>query len=107
MKHSLVFATIGLFALMMITSCSEEVKENYFKVKMTDSPGNYAALNLQIIGVDAYLQNSGWVNLSSETQLVNVLSLTNGLETELAYNAKMDAGVYTKIRIRFADQASV
>jgi len=107
MRHSLIFATIGLFAIMALTSCAEEAKHNSFKVRMTDSPGNYAALNLQIVSVDAYLENVGWVNLSSQSQLVNVLSLTNGAETEIAYDAEVSVGTYTKIRIRFGDQGNV
>jgi hypothetical protein len=107
MKRSLLFATIGLFAMINFSSCTEEVKENTFKVRMTDAPGNYAALNMQIVGIDAYLEDQGWVNLSSENQLVNVLTLTNGMETELVSNTKVSTGVYTKLRIRFADEATV
>lgn len=78
-----------------------------FKVRMTDSPGDFVQLNLQITSVDVYSQSQGWVNLSSQTQSVNVVSLTNGAEIELANATSVSVGTYTKVRVTFASQASV
>ncbi len=95
------------------TSCQKEdiqpapatpTQAGDFKVKMTDAPGDYAALDVEITGVDAYLENSGWVSLSNETQQVSVLSLTNGVETLLAYNGSVEVGTYSKLRITFGEQ---
>lgn len=108
MKKGLFFTVVCMIIALGFTSCKkEEAKGNTFKVRMTDSPGDFVQLNIQITGVDAYMTNKGWVNLSSQTQSVNVLTLTNGNEIVLANATSVDAGVYTKLRIRFASQASI
>jgi hypothetical protein len=90
-------------ALLFSVSCKKEDAAlkpgNNFVVKMTDSPGQYAALDLEIKGVEAYLEGSGWVNLNSQTQTINVLSLTNGAEAEIANSTGVQAGHYTKVKL--------
>ena len=79
---------------------------NAFKVRMTDSPADFEALDVEIVGVEAYLEGEGWVNLNNETQLVSVLELTNGAETTLASQTEgeVQAGVYTMLKIQFGSQ---
>jgi len=111
MKKIMLFAAVGLFAAFSMTSCSDDNNNNAepksFKVRMTDSPGNYAALNMTITGVDAYLDGQGWVNLSSQTQTVNVASLTNGSEITIANATNIQTGVYTHVRVKFSSTASI
>jgi hypothetical protein len=75
-----------------------------FNVKMTDAPGDYAALNVQIAKVEVFGAESGWITLSNSIHNVNVIDLTNGAETMLAANAAVDAGLYTKLKITFGEQ---
>ena len=108
---SMVIASL----LFVFTSCqkddvypssnsnSSSTESGTFKVKMTDAPGNYAALDVQITGIDAYLENDGWVSLNNEIQHVSVLSLTNGVETLLAYKGMAKVGTYSKLRITFGN----
>lgn len=78
-----------------------------FAVKMTDAPGDYDALDVEITTVEAYLEGSGWVSLNNEAQVVSVLDLTNGAETQLAYESEADAGVYSMLRITFGNNNSL
>ncbi|MBI1288000.1 MAG: DUF4382 domain-containing protein [Flavobacteriales bacterium] len=78
-----------------------------FAVKMTDAPGDYDALDVEITNVEAYLEGSGWISLNNEVQAVSVLDLTNGAETQLAYQGDADAGVYSKVRITFGNDNSL
>jgi hypothetical protein len=102
------FIALGLIATMGIVaqSCNkDEATANpgtmgTMKVKMTDDPANYAALNMEITKVEAFSEQSGWITLNSQSQMVSVLSLTNGTETILA-NTAVSAGVYSKLRITF------
>lgn len=109
MKKLMMLLAVGTVLASGFTSCKkdDEEKGNTFKVRMTDGPGDYAQLNVQVTSVDIYSANQGWVNLSSQTQSVNVLSLTNGAELELASASQVNAGVYSKLRITFASQASI
>jgi hypothetical protein len=77
------------------------------RVKMTDSPGEYGALNMSVVSVQAYLQDSGWITLNNDVHQMNVVSLTNGTTTELSYNTNVTAGTYTKLKLVFAEESSV
>ena len=75
-----------------------------FQVRMTDAPGDFEALDVEIVKVEAYLENEGWITLNNETQFVSVMELTNGAETELASQSNVEAGAYTKVKLTFGSQ---
>ena len=76
MKTLKLISMVMASLLFVFTSCqkddaypssnsnSSSTESGTFKVKMTDAPGNYAALDVQITGIDAYLENDGWVSLN-------------------------------------------
>jgi hypothetical protein len=111
MKRIMLYTVIGLFTIIGfgLTSCDDNSTSNpkQFKVRMTDSPGNYSALNMTITGVDAYREGYGWVSLSSYNHNVNIASLTNGNEVEIANASKVDDGHYTRLKIKFSGTASL
>jgi hypothetical protein len=113
MKTAMKLVLFGLvLGGLTLTSCKKEDNQitnpnGAFKVRMTDAPADYEALNLSVVSVEAYNESSGWIMLNSQTQSFNVLDLNNGVETTLAYNAEMEAGSYSMIRLRFASQASL
>jgi hypothetical protein len=112
MKKLMLFAVVGLVAAFSFTSCNDDnnnqtADPKSFKVRMTDSPGNYTSLNMTITGVDAYCEGSGWITLSSQTQAVNVASLTNGSETTIANASSVQSGHYTHLRVKFSSSASL
>jgi hypothetical protein len=106
-KIAMLVLGLAFFA----TSCQKESigpdgskpEAGTFKAYMTDSPGDFEALNVEILRVEAYLEGKGWVTLNSTARSINVLSLTNGAQTELtaAAESEAQAGVYSKIRIIF------
>ncbi|MFN3916614.1 MAG: DUF4382 domain-containing protein [Flavobacteriales bacterium] len=93
--------SILMGALLLAFSCKKAEDVGSLTIKMTDSPGDYTALNLQITGIDIYSENSGWITVSNETWLFNVLSLTNGKEISLAAASNIKAGKYTKLKLKF------
>lgn len=113
---------IPLFAAALaisITACKKEdiqpnsngttspSQSNQFKVRMTDAPGDFASLDVEILKVEAYLQDSGWVTLNNNAQVVSVLDLTNGAETTIAYEGSAEAGIYTQLRLTFGNQTNL
>lgn len=104
---------LALFSLLILGCQKEEigpsgsnVEPGTFKAYMTDSPGDYRSLNVQIVRVEAFIEGKGWVVLNNEARTVDVLTLTNGATMELAAtsNMKAHAGLYTKLRIVFGDE---
>ena len=101
--------TLIIAAVLALTGCKKEdndVEAREFKVRMTDSPGDYKALNVSVLSVDAYHEDGAWVNISNETQAVDVLNLTNGEEKIIAQK-DIRSGMYSKLRIVFSQDATV
>jgi hypothetical protein len=92
-----------------IQSCkkNKEASQGQMEVRMTDSPGDFIALNVEIIKIEAYLENSGWVTINESTNEINILDLTNGAEVTLASSTSAQAGVYTKLRMTFSGENSL
>ena len=117
-KNMLTFGAI-VATMLFVSSCKKETMVagqestatatsqpagNTMRVKMTDGPGNYQALNVNIVAVEVYKQDSGWISLNNSAQTVSVLDLTNGTSTQLGYSSNISAGVYTKLRLKFGAQ---
>lgn len=109
---------IALSSMLIFESCKKDdnmqsnannpstESKKQFRVNMTDAPGDYESLDVEITSVDAYLEGSGWVNLSNQSQVVSVLELTNGAQTTIASStsADLEFGTYSMIRVRFGDE---
>lgn len=97
-----------IVAALTLTACKKDQPEGgTFKVRMTDAPADYEALNMTLLSVEAYHKDNGWITLEGDAQQVNVLSLTNGKETTIAFNSEAEAGLYTKLRLRFGSESSL
>ena len=92
-----------------IQSCKKDnkVSQGQMEVRMTDSPGDFVALNVEIIKVEAYLENSGWLTINESTQEINILDLTNGSEVTIASATTVQPGTYTKLRLTFSGENSL
>ncbi|MCF8257244.1 MAG: DUF4382 domain-containing protein [Flavobacteriales bacterium] len=111
MKKPIASLIVAIAAVVSFTACDKQETNDgmggALTVKMTDAPGDYAALNVEIAKVDVYSESSGWVTISNESRIVNVLELTNGAETTLAHSSSLEAGVYTKAKVFFGTANSV
>lgn len=117
MKKMKFFSAALVSIALVLGACSkEDVKSNNnaqdnepqsFKVRMTDNPGDYKALDVQITSVQAFNAQSGWVVLDSSVQSYNVLDYTNGSDVEIAYQEEADSGNYTLLKIVFEPEATL
>lgn len=119
MKTLNLFSAVALSGLML-ASCKKDDDNNNgnnpanpqpasFKVRMTDGPGEFSAMNMQVTKVEAYFiaegQSSGsWRDLNSNSQSIDVMELNNGEEMVMAYDNTADAGMYSKLRITFGSE---
>lgn len=92
-----------------IQSCNKNkgASQGQLEVRMTDSPGDFVALNVEIMRIEAYLENSGWVTVNETTKEINILDLTNGAEVTIASSTSVQAGFYTKLRLTFSGENSL
>lgn len=110
MKKIALIISAAILSTTSFISCekdnSEPQSENQgeMRVRMTDAPADYEALDVEIASVAIYSENTGWIELNNETQKVSVLELTNGMSTELVSYTSLDAGTYTQLKLVFGEE---
>ena len=99
-------ALIGLLTLVF-ASCSNDNNAR-LEVRLTDSPGDFEEVNIDIQGVQVNTSdgNSGWQSLEIESGIYNILELTNGIDTLLG-SIELPAGRIQQIRLVLGDENSV
>ncbi|HWY98409.1 MAG TPA: DUF4382 domain-containing protein [Bacteroidia bacterium] len=98
-----VFVACGL---LLSLSCKKSEtgpagQTTSYNMFMTDSPGDYQAVYVNIIGAQVNSDVSGWVNLNLKTGIYNLLSLSNGKDTLLA-SGSIAVGTASQLRLILA-----
>lgn len=103
---------IGFFVLSMIAlACdTNEQQTARLEVRLTDAPGDYEAVNIDIKGVEIHTSDgspeSGWMALNVEAGVYDLLKLTNGIDTLLA-TAELPAGRISQMRLILGDNNTI
>jgi hypothetical protein len=86
--------------LIAINHPSSENRSAHLEVRLTDSPGDFEAVNIDIQDVLVNVNNdsSTWVSLGVTESQFDLLTLTNGISTILA-SAEVPAGKLNQIRL--------
>jgi hypothetical protein len=89
-----VFLAIALLSLMA-TSCTKNPSSgtSAFAVRMTDAPGNYSAVNIDLQSVVVTTSSGAQVALNTHSGIYNLLTLTNGADTLIASGNVQGASV--------------
>lgn len=108
MKKLLGLLSISLF---LFTACNnEESRVREFNIRLTDAPGDYDAVYIDLQGVQVNAEteegDESWVDLNTNTGLYNLLELTNGIDT-LIVNDQAVVGDVSQIRLILGDENSV
>lgn len=102
---------LAFIALSLVWfACSTDEARSRLEVRLTDSPGDYEEVNIDIQGIQIHRsegnQSSGWVSLDVEEGVYNILTLTNGLDTLLG-SASLPSGRVSQIRLILGANNSV
>ncbi|MCF4100703.1 DUF4382 domain-containing protein [Gillisia sp. M10.2A] len=106
---------MAVVALTMIYSCSDDDNSGgdsaRVKVSMTDAPGDYDAVYVDVVDVmvksEASADEEGWTSLTNvEAGVYNLLELTGGV-TQLLANAEVEAGYLSQIRLVLGNNNTV
>ena len=94
---------IGCIMLSILGwSCSNSDQPAKLHIRLTDAPGDYQQVNIDIQQVEVHSesgnQTGGWKSLEVQKGIYNLLELTNGLDTLLA-TAELPAGRVSQIRL--------
>ena len=118
MRNILTLIVIGLFAV----SCSDvnfnspsNTEGAHMNVHLTDAPANYQQVNVDVQGLrihytpkssDTTSTEGKWIDLQVDPMQVNLLNLTNGVDTLLA-SADLDPGHYRELRLILGSENTV
>jgi len=94
---------IGLaLVLTGLGSCSESENNARLEIRLTDAPGDYQEVNIDIQEVQVHVsdgeQENGWQSLEINKGVYNLLELTNGLDTLLGV-LEMPADKISQVRL--------
>ena len=113
----------GMFAVVlaavMTVSCSDDAGINgpengkaRMNIKLTDAPANYQEVNVDVKGLRIHYTPSSedsegeWIELPFEPMKINLLELTNGVDTLLT-SAELEPGTYKELRMILGNDNSV
>ncbi|MEO7991539.1 MAG: DUF4382 domain-containing protein [Chryseolinea sp.] len=99
MKKAILSIALGIVAFAFIACSNDNETMSRIEVHLTDAPGDYEAVNVDIQGVEVKSQdNSGWISLDVNKGIYNILDFTNGLDTLLG-TGEIPAGKINQIRL--------
>ena len=109
--HSILLVLIGTL-LFMGCEQSNDTDSGTLRVLLTDAPGNYDAVYIDIREVRIHKSSnaddgdSGWITINTQPMIVDLLELTNG-KYEIMGEVDLEPGRYTQLRLILGDQNEV
>lgn len=76
------------------------------KVRLTDAPGNFQQVNVEIIGVEFKINGGAEVNMNVNSGIYNLLDFANGVDTLIA-SADVPSGTLSQIRLILGTNNSI
>ena len=108
MKKTGIYVALA-FSTCLFFSCDQANEStSYLEVRLTDAPGDYEEVNIDIqdVQVNAGSGESGWKSLEVNKGVYDILKLTNGLDTLLG-KIELPAGRVSQVRLILGDQNSL
>ncbi len=97
---------LAIFAI----ACNKNPNESTMKVRMTDAPGDYDKVLVEIIGVEIHYtgeNESAWMALETNAGIYDLLLLQNNVSAVLTEEGKIPAGKVDQIRLILGANNSV
>lgn len=98
---------ILLCATVFATACDSSEEGNArIEVWLTDAPGDFDEVNVEVVGVEINSgedEQNGWRSVETKAGVYNLLELTNGLDTLLGA-VEIPAGRIAQIRLKLGSK---
>lgn len=109
MKNFGMFVVLAC-SVLFFGSCDSATNErtSYLEVRLTDAPGDYEEVNIDVQGVQVNYGSSegGWKSLEVNKGVYDILKLTNGLDTLLG-QMELPAGRVSQVRLILGSNNSI
>ncbi|HEY5690304.1 MAG TPA: DUF4382 domain-containing protein [Cyclobacteriaceae bacterium] len=103
-------ALIILAGACGLLACNSESNNTAFlEVRLTDAPGDYEEVNIDIQDVEVNATddaNSGWKSIETNKGVYDILKLTGGVDALLG-TAELPSGKISQIRLKLGDANSI
>ena len=103
-------ALIVLAAACGLLACNSESDNTAFlEVRLTDAPGDYQEVNIDIQEVEVNAtddEHSGWRSIETNKGIYDILKLTGGADTLLG-TAELPSGKISQIRLKLGNSNSI
>jgi hypothetical protein len=93
MKKTIFILSAGIILNSCNSDSSSSSSSYPFKVKMTDAPGPYEEVNIDLQAVEVTGSNGQTVTLNTTVGVYNLLDFSNGLSTLIATSTLTDSNV--------------
>lgn len=101
-KFPAILAASMLIAILF-SSCDKQMEESArMKFKLTDAPGDYEAVLVEVASIEVHTEADGWMSFDSDLGQVNLLAYANGATTLIA-EAEVPRGRVDAIRLVLGD----
>jgi hypothetical protein len=117
-----ILTTVTVSSLFLFQACKKDAAISgpvanpagmgAVKINLTDAPGNYLEVNVDIKQVrihvsDDSTSNDGWLDLPTNAGIYNLLDLQNGIDTTVVDSTFIPAGKVSQIRFVLGPDCSV
>lgn len=107
MKKILLIASFIVFGIILNSCNSDSTSGTYaYNVRMTDAPGPYEEVNIDLQAVEVTGNDGQKVLLNTTVGIYNLLDLSNGVSTLIATSELSDAKV-SQIRLILGSESTV
>lgn len=97
LKKTIYLLFVGLLVMLMPSCKKDSAEKAHLSVQMTDAPGNYDAVMVDVQGVEVVCGGAN-VMLNTSSGIYNLLDFSNGLDTLIA-TGDLEAGTVSQIRL--------
>jgi hypothetical protein len=123
-KRNVLFTltTVTVGSLFFLQACKKDTisgnpvtdpaRSGAIKIDLTDAPGNYLEVNVDIKRVRIHVaedstSNDGWIDLPTNAGIYNLLDLQNGIDTTIVDSTFITGGKVSQIRFVLGPNNSV
>lgn len=99
MKTMMIKSSLLAIAAVAVLGCKKMDNTGHMTVKMTDDPGDFEQVNVDIREVLVHVEGHGWVNLPTNQGVYDLLTLQNDITTVLVNEGELPAGHLNQFRL--------
>lgn len=107
MKTLIIRSSLFALATVAFLGCKKADSTSRMTVKMTDAPGDFEQVNVDIREVLVNVDGHGWVSLATNQGVYDLLTLQNDITTVLVNQGELPAGHLNQFRLVLGSSNSV